>query len=75
MIRNRRRRDSGTARALLEELQESLDEIGIHVDAVLDEWLVPAADGKHSVFSDTSTRQEMLTQAQNPIRPNWNKSV
>lgn len=48
MVRNRRRRDSGTARTLLEELQESLDEVGMHVDSVLDEWLIPDTDGKRA---------------------------
>ncbi|EAW07749.1 nucleoporin Nup84/Nup107 family protein [Aspergillus clavatus NRRL 1] len=42
--KNKRRRDSGAIKDLRDELQERLDEIGVHVDAVLDEWLSTAAD-------------------------------
>jgi len=45
MIRNRRRRDTGTTKNLRAELQEALDEIGLNVDAILDEWLIPADNG------------------------------
>ncbi|THC96345.1 hypothetical protein EYZ11_004160 [Aspergillus tanneri] len=38
--KNRRRRDSGTIQDLQEELQEALDDIAVHIDAVLDEWLI-----------------------------------
>ncbi|PYH99387.1 nuclear pore complex protein An-Nup84 [Aspergillus ellipticus CBS 707.79] len=38
--RNRRRRDSGTLKDMREELQEALDETSLHVDIMLDEWLV-----------------------------------
>lgn len=40
--KNRRRRDTGTTKNLRVELQEALDEIGLNVDAILDEWLIPA---------------------------------
>ncbi|KAL4894005.1 107-domain-containing protein [Aspergillus ambiguus] len=40
--KNKRRRDSGAIKNLRNELQDTLDEIAIHVDAVLDEWLVMA---------------------------------
>ncbi|KAE8325534.1 107-domain-containing protein [Aspergillus sergii] len=42
--KNKRRRDSGTIKNLKDELQESLDEVSIHVDALLDEWLMGAED-------------------------------
>ncbi|KAF9890267.1 Nucleoporin nup84 [Aspergillus nanangensis] len=42
--KNKRRRDSGTIKNLRLELQEALDDIAVHVDAVLDEWLVVAED-------------------------------
>jgi hypothetical protein len=45
---NKRRRDSGAIKDLRNELQDTLDEIAIHVDAVLDEWLVVADNGKIS---------------------------
>lgn len=45
-FRNKRRRDSGAMKDLRNELQDSLDEIAIHVDAVLDEWLAVADNGK-----------------------------
>lgn len=44
--RSRRRRDSGAIKDLRDELQYTLDEISVHVDAVLDEWLTAPADGK-----------------------------
>ncbi|GMG28167.1 unnamed protein product [Aspergillus oryzae var. brunneus] len=42
--KNKRRRDSGTIKNLKDELQESLDEVSVHVDALLDEWLMGAED-------------------------------
>lgn len=49
IYRNKRRRDSGTIKNLKDELQESLDEVSVHVDALLDEWLMGAEDGKASL--------------------------
>jgi nuclear pore complex protein Nup107 len=46
MFRSKRRRDSGAIKDLRDELQYTLDEISMHVDAVLDEWLTAPADGK-----------------------------
>ncbi|RHZ53342.1 hypothetical protein CDV55_100183 [Aspergillus turcosus] len=42
--KSKRRRDSGAIKDLRDELQYSLDEISVHVDAVLDEWLAAPAD-------------------------------
>lgn len=53
VTRNRRRRDTGTTKNLRAELQEALDEIGLNVDAILDEWLIPGDNGMHQ----TSTIQ------------------
>lgn len=50
MSRTRRRRDSGTTRNLLVALEEALDEVGMHVDSLLGEWLIPATDGKHQLL-------------------------
>ncbi|KAI9928847.1 Nucleoporin nup84 [Aspergillus wentii] len=42
--KNKRRRDSGAIMELRQGLQEALDEIAYHVDAMLDEWLIQAKD-------------------------------
>ncbi|KAH1627953.1 hypothetical protein KXX21_000658 [Aspergillus fumigatus] len=42
--KSKRRRDSGAVKDLRDELQDTLDEISMHVDAVLDEWLTAPAD-------------------------------
>ncbi|KAL4780475.1 107-domain-containing protein [Aspergillus varians] len=42
----KRRRDSGTLKGLLEDLQDALDGVSLHIDAVLYDWLVNAQDGK-----------------------------
>ncbi|KAF4208003.1 hypothetical protein CNMCM8980_005888 [Aspergillus fumigatiaffinis] len=42
--KSKRRRDSGAIKDLRDELQYTLDEISMHVDAVLDEWLTAPAD-------------------------------
>ncbi|KAE8355571.1 107-domain-containing protein [Aspergillus coremiiformis] len=42
--KNKRRCDSGTIKDLKDELQESLDEISVHIDALLDVWLMDAED-------------------------------
>ncbi|KAF5854945.1 Nucleoporin nup84 [Aspergillus alliaceus] len=41
----KRRRDTGTVKHLKDDLQEALDEVSVHVDALLDEWLMGAEDG------------------------------
>ncbi|KAL4916215.1 107-domain-containing protein [Aspergillus aurantiobrunneus] len=38
----KRRRDSGTLKALMEELQDALDGVSLHIDAILYDWLVSA---------------------------------
>ncbi|KAL4925837.1 nucleoporin Nup84/Nup107 family protein [Aspergillus undulatus] len=38
----KRRRDSGTVKNLVEELQDALDGVSLHIDAVLYDWLVSA---------------------------------
>ncbi|KAL4790198.1 107-domain-containing protein, partial [Aspergillus venezuelensis] len=38
----KRRRDSGTLKNLVEELQDALDGVSIHIDAVLYDWLIGA---------------------------------
>lgn len=55
--RNRRRRDSGTTRNLLVALEEALDEVGMHVDSLLGEWLIPAVNGKHFILSNEVARR------------------
>ncbi|KAF7585703.1 Nucleoporin nup84 [Aspergillus hancockii] len=42
--KNKRRRDSGTIKHLKDELQDALDEISVHIDVVLDDWLTGAED-------------------------------
>lgn len=43
----KRRRDSGTLKNLLAELQEALDGVSVHIDAVLYDWLISGQNGKH----------------------------
>lgn len=74
MTRNRRRRDTGTTKNLRVELQEALDEIGMHVDAILDEWLIPADNGT-PLLCLTIQVDTALTMSQNPIWPNSKRSV
>ncbi|KAL4809560.1 107-domain-containing protein [Aspergillus unguis] len=40
----KRRRDSGTLKNLMGELQEALDNISIHIDEILYDWLILPAD-------------------------------
>ncbi|KAI9371384.1 107-domain-containing protein [Aspergillus egyptiacus] len=42
--KTKRRRDSGTIKGLVDELQEALDKVSEHIDAVLYDWLVDAQD-------------------------------
>ena len=43
--RPRHRRDSGAIKDLRGELQDALDEIGMHIDAMLDDWLIVGENG------------------------------
>ncbi|KAG2415467.1 hypothetical protein HFD88_006658 [Aspergillus terreus] len=58
--KNKRRRDSGAIKDLRNGLQDTLDEIAIHVDAVLDEWLVVA---------DNESEQAELEEIRNTYIP------
>ncbi|KKK15621.1 hypothetical protein ARAM_006878 [Aspergillus rambellii] len=42
--KTKRRRDSGTVKGLKADLQDALDEVSQHIDAVLYEWLINAQD-------------------------------
>ncbi|KAL2829560.1 107-domain-containing protein [Aspergillus pseudoustus] len=42
--KTKRRRDSGTIKGLRDELQDALDGVSVHIDAVLYDWLVSAQD-------------------------------
>jgi nuclear pore complex protein Nup107 len=44
--KTKRRRDSGTIKGLRDELQDALDGVSVHIDAVLYDWLVSAQDRK-----------------------------
>lgn len=44
---SKRRRDSGTIKNLLAELQDALDGVSVHIDAVLYDWLISGQNGKH----------------------------
>ncbi|KAI9038731.1 nucleoporin Nup84/Nup107 family protein [Aspergillus affinis] len=63
--KTKHRRDSGTIHDLREALQEALDEIAVHVDAVLDEWLTIAANG----VDVTENEQAQLEEIRNTYIP------
>lgn len=46
--RNKHRRDSGTIKDYLSEMQGFLEEVEEHVGLVVEEWLVTADDGEYS---------------------------
>lgn len=58
MNRNRRRRDSGTTKNLLVALEEALDEVGMHVDSLLGEWLLATDNGKYTTSVPIEKVQE-----------------
>jgi nuclear pore complex protein Nup107 len=53
--RSKRRRDSGTLKGLIEELQYALDEISIHIDEVLYDFLINPQTGNLSPIPQTQT--------------------
>lgn len=50
---SKRRRDSGTIKNLLAELQDALDGVSVHIDAVLYDWLISGQSGKHFALMST----------------------
>lgn len=46
-FRTKRRRDSGTVKNYLQELEELLQEVEMNVGLVIDEWLSTSINGKH----------------------------
>jgi nuclear pore complex protein Nup107 len=50
-FRTKRRRDSGTVKNYLQELEELLQEVEIHVGLIVDEWLSTSVNGKQFTYA------------------------